>query len=61
MLPYALVLGISDKWCNKFKEKELKKPSWYICEKFNLDDFYSDVKNIYSDIFVSLKNSGSNE
>lgn len=61
VLPYALVLGISDKWCNKFKEKELKKPSWYICEKFNLDDFYSDVKNIYSDIFVSLKNSGSNE
>lgn len=61
ILPYALVLGISDKWCQKFKDKDLNKPSWYMCDKFNLDDFYNDVKNIYSDIFVSLKNSGSNE
>lgn len=61
VLPYTLVLGISDKWVDKFREKEIIKPDWYIVDKFNMDEFYLDVMNIYSDIFIALKNNGSKE
>lgn len=61
VLPNAFVLGISDSMVDKFKDKKLKKPDWYIVKDFTLDAFYMDVKNIYSDIFIALKNSGSNQ
>lgn len=57
LLPYTLVLGISDKVVSKFEGKNIVKPSWYECTKFDLDSFYKNVKNIYSDIFILLKNS----
>ncbi len=57
VLPYTLVLGISDRWIDKFRDKKLSKPSWYLIDgKFELDSFYLDVMNIYSDIFIALKN-----
>lgn len=56
VLPYTLVLGISDRWIDKFRDKNLEKPVWYISsEKFELKDFYLDILNIYSDIFIALK------
>ncbi len=61
VLPYTLVLGISDKWIDKFRDKNINKPNWYIVDKFNLDEFYLDVMNIYSDVFIALKNNGSKE
>ena len=55
VLPYSMVLGISDKWVNKFKDSNISKPKWYKCNSFKLDTFYQDVKDIYSDIFIALK------
>lgn len=55
VLPYTLVLGIADRWIDKYREKELDKPDWYISEEFELSEFYTDIMNIYSDIFIALK------
>ena len=57
VLPYTFVLGISDKWYEKFKDLDIVKPKWYIVDNFKLEDFYKDIKDIYADIFISLKNS----
>ena len=46
---------------NAVIEKELEKPEWYISEEFKLSEFYTDIMNIYSDIFIALKNNRSNE
>ena len=46
---------------NTFREKELEKPEWYVSEEFKLSEFYTDIMNIYSDIFIALKNNRSNE
>ena len=55
VLPYSMVLGISDKWVGKFNNINVAKPKWYKCNSFKLDTFYQDVKDIYSDIFIALK------
>ncbi len=57
VLPYTLVLGISDKWISRFENIEVEKPEWYECEEFKLEKLYEDVKDIYSDIFIGLKNN----
>jgi len=57
VLPYTFVLGISDKWYSKFKDLDIVKPKWYDTDNFDLDDFYKDIKDVYADIFISLKNS----
>lgn len=61
VLPYSFVLGISDKWIERFNDKDLREPEWYKANKFKLDEFYKDMKNVYSDIYMALKNSGSNK
>jgi hypothetical protein len=55
VLPYAIVLGISDKWVDKFAGSNASKPKWYKCNTFKLDTFYQDVKDVYSDIYIALK------
>ncbi len=57
VLANTFVLGLSDKWYQKFSGLKISKPSWYITKEFNLEDFYKDIKDIYADIFISLKNS----
>ena len=57
VLPYTFVLGISDKWFFRFINSEVEKPKWYIVDEFNLEEFYNSIKDIYSDIYISLKNS----
>jgi len=57
VLPYTFVLGISDKWYHKFMNEEVPQISWYKTNKFELEEFYTDIKDIYADIFISLKNS----
>lgn len=61
VLPNSLVLGVADRWIDKYRDKKVKKPSWYINETFELSEFYTDIMNIYSDIFIALKNNRSNE
>ena len=60
VLPYTFVLGISDKWYEKFKDCKMVKPKWYDSDEFDLEEFYQDIKDIYADIFISLKNSEKN-
>jgi len=57
VLPYTFVLGISDKWYHKFINEEVPQVDWYKTNKFELEEFYTDIKDIYADIFISLKNS----
>ena len=56
ILPYSIVLGISDKWFNRFKELNCSKPDWYDCEEDSFEDFYNTMKEIYSDVYIALKN-----
>ena len=56
VLPYTFVLGISDKWYYKFKNRRIEKVSWYKNDNYSLSQFYDDIKDIYSDIYISLKN-----
>jgi len=57
VLANTFVLGISDKWYHKFSDLKIDKPKWYITDNFTLEEFYKDIKDIYADIFISLKNS----
>lgn len=57
VLAYSFVLGISEEWIEKFNDKDIEGPSWYNTQKFKLQEFYEDMKNIYSDVFLALKNN----
>jgi hypothetical protein len=57
VLPYTFVLGISDKWFDKFKFYRMDEPTWYSGGKFDLKVFNKDIKNIYSDLFIALKSN----
>ncbi len=57
VLPYTFVLGMSDKWIEKFKFYTLKCPKWYECDKFDLMIFYKEIKNIYSDLFIAIRSN----
>jgi hypothetical protein len=57
ILPYTYVLGISDKWFDKFKFNKMREPAWYDTSKFDLKVFNKDIKNIYSDLFIALKSN----
>lgn len=69
VLPYAMVLGITDKWAKKFEKITIEPPSWYKADNgqdyFNCVDFaYSMVDNtaLMVDVFsatVSSSSSGS--
>ena len=55
VLPFAYVLGLSDKWFKKFKSIALKSPDWYeSLNEFNFDDFYNfmsiTIKSITEDL-----------
>ena len=39
IIPYAMVLGISDKWIEKFKGITLSRPSWYMYDTPYLDGY----------------------
>lgn len=56
VLPFALTMGMSDKFYDKFVGKKLTKPDWYEKNKFDLEDFYTEIKNVYSDFFIAIKN-----
>lgn len=57
ILPFAFVLGISDKWMDKFENEKCNKPEWFISDKFTINNFYELLKDVYSDSFMALKNS----
>ena len=57
MIPYVYVLGIVDKWYDRFSNVELTKPTWYLDDnkKFDRELFYDTVREIYSDMYLAMK------
>ena len=62
ILPYAYVLGISEKWIKKFETISLNSPHWYIgTTNFNLNYFVSFVNKTMTSIgSTKWSNSSSN-
>ncbi|MDD3051200.1 MAG: DUF2207 domain-containing protein, partial [Candidatus Cloacimonetes bacterium] len=53
ILPYALVLGLSDKWASHFSELSLQPPQWYQGrrdEAFRVDRFTRDFQDRFEKI-----------
>lgn len=66
VLPYAIVLGVSDKWANKFEGLTVKPPQWatgnFSDSVFSVIVFYSLMRNVNTDMartFISRPSSGS--
>ena len=62
ILPYAYVLGISDKWCKKFEGIDMKAPSWYTGNVYNVNTGMfspSDFAKSFNDTFTSVSASAS--
>ena len=45
ILPYAYVLGVSDKWIKKFEGIAIEPPTWYIGGNYNTIMMYSFINN----------------
>lgn len=61
VLPYTYVLGISNKWIEKFKDITLKAPSWYYgYENFESYSFYRFLNFTYSSISRTMLSNPSN-
>ena len=51
ILPYALALNFDKKWFDIFKNKNIKKTSWFECNnEFNINDFEKAVYSISIDL-----------
>ena len=66
ILPYAVVLGVADRWATVFADIYLQPPSWYHSNRyasgFRAQDFVSDVGSSLSSIggtLTSQPGSGS--
>lgn len=63
ILPYAYVLGVSEKWVKKFEGLTIEKPSWYYSNEFSVMTMYYFMHRTMSDMaraMVSVpKNNGT--
>lgn len=63
ILPYTYVLGISDKWIEKFETISLQAPTWYdspyIFDISSFDNFINSAMNSAENTMVSSPSSGS--
>ena len=60
ILPYAYVLGISDKWIKKFETINLQAPNWYDSNtSFNAITFGSFISNTMNSAHSSMASSPS--
>ncbi|MBQ7141055.1 MAG: DUF2207 domain-containing protein [Bacilli bacterium] len=60
ILPYTYVLGISDKWINKFETITLKAPSWYDSPTgFNVTSFSHFMNNTMTSAQRTMSSSPS--
>lgn len=66
ILPYAYVLGVSDKWAKNFEQIQLEKPNWYQTDSFTTFTtigFISHIdqcnKDLHSGIVQSMPSSSS--
>lgn len=56
LLPYAYVLGVTDKWINKFEGIAMENPTWYIGSVHN--NFIGFTTSMNSLVAPSAKNGG---
>ena len=60
ILPYTYVLGISNKWINKFKEITLQPPRWYYgSTSFTVSSFSTSMKKMVSSAQNNMSQSVS--
>lgn len=63
ILPYTYVLGISDKWIEKFETISLQAPTWYdssyIFDISSFDNFINSAMNSAENTMSSSPSSGS--
>ena len=58
ILPYTYVLGISDKWINKFESIALQAPSWYSSSReFKVSNFGTIINSTVSSVQSALTSS----
>ena len=58
ILPYTYVLGVSNKWMNKFEDIALEAPKWYDGHKaFDNHSFNRFMNSTYSSIFNTVTSS----
>ena len=61
ILPYAYVLGVSNKWIKKFEEINIKEPDWYSSSsEFDKRRFDRFINSMISSIKYSVSTSTSN-
>ena len=53
ILPYTYVLGLSDKWINKFEDIISNPPDWYKSDNFDFKRFSSNLTNINKEVSKS--------
>lgn len=61
ILPYAYILGVSDKWIEKFQSIMNKNPDWYSGSHFNAHRFHSFTSNMASATIPTTQNGGIKE
>ena len=60
ILPYTYVLGVSDKWINKFETISLKEPDWYEgCSSFDYVSFGRFMNSTMSSATTVMSTSPS--
>ena len=60
ILPYAYVLGVSDKWIEKFESIAFQAPTWYEgSSSFNMHTFGTFINSTMSSAYSSMSSSPS--
>lgn len=58
ILPYAYILGVSDKWIEKFQTIMNSNPDWYCGSQFNMHNFNSFTSKMISTTVPTTQNGG---
>lgn len=58
ILPYAYILGVSDKWIKKFESIMNTNPDWYTGSDFNAERFHRFTSDMHSTTIPSVANGG---
>ena len=58
ILPYAYILGVSDKWINKFEDIMKLQPDWYMGRPLTLDGFNDFADTMQQVSMPSVENGG---
>ena len=57
ILPYAYVLGVSEKYMKKFEDVEILQPSWYECDTFTTLYFMHRMNRSMAFMAIAIRNN----